>query len=387
MQKVAVVGGGISGLTSAYLLNKIDYNPIVFESNLVGGRIKTVNYKKYVIDVGAQFITDFDTHAFNLCDDLGLRDKILNINTSFLYHSKDRLISFNKNNFPEIKPILSKLDEIAPVLEKIQPWDLDSDFTKLTFEQWCRKNMDDDIIDIVDSIIRPISFMDSRTSSAYYGWIVLSAMFNRCYSFKDGMEVITSISSNLNILKKEISDIRYNKKFVFINGIKFDKAIVSIPITKVANMIPELKSNIRYSCCSFFLFDIPKNLWSHSWGVLLPHNSRLCFLTDETQRFHKFTKDRTLLGVILPSMKYSVDEIVQELEKIFSLNESELSLIGSYYWEEALPICSPVFHRELNRLKQISLPNIEFCGDYMDLPSLDGAIRSAYTAVNNLDKR
>jgi predicted NAD/FAD-dependent oxidoreductase len=58
-----------------------------------------------------------------------------------------------------------------------------------------------------------------------------------------------------------------------------------------------------------------------------------------------------------------------------------------YYWGYALPVCSPEFHLNLYKVNEIFLDNIYLCGDYMSLPSLDGAIESGRLAAEKLKQQ
>ncbi|MDP2883771.1 MAG: FAD-dependent oxidoreductase [Ignavibacteria bacterium] len=58
-RSVVVVGAGIAGLTAAYRLSKLGVDVTVLEaSERVGGRMSTVRRDGYLIDRGAQFLSD-----------------------------------------------------------------------------------------------------------------------------------------------------------------------------------------------------------------------------------------------------------------------------------------------------------------------------------------
>ena len=58
-QKVAVIGAGLAGLTTAYRLQKEGMDVDLYEArNRVGGRILTVNINGIFAELGAQNITD-----------------------------------------------------------------------------------------------------------------------------------------------------------------------------------------------------------------------------------------------------------------------------------------------------------------------------------------
>ena len=102
MQKrIAVIGSGISGLVSAYLLNK-DYDLTLFEANnYIGGHTCTVDLEvddyQYAIDTGC-IVFNKQTYP-NFCkliDKLGVA--IQQSEMSFSFRSEARGIEYNDNN-------------------------------------------------------------------------------------------------------------------------------------------------------------------------------------------------------------------------------------------------------------------------------------------------
>ncbi|HEX7958464.1 MAG TPA: protoporphyrinogen oxidase [Terriglobales bacterium] len=87
MHRVAIVGGGISGLAAAYKLEKLrqDGTPVeytLFESSShLGGVIQTEHRDGYVIEAGADSFLSAKSWARDLCDEIGLGDQLI--------HSRD----------------------------------------------------------------------------------------------------------------------------------------------------------------------------------------------------------------------------------------------------------------------------------------------------------
>lgn len=78
MKKVLIIGGGISGLTTAYWLHKSGLDVTVLEKeDRAGGSIRTVKDNGYLIECGPNSTLDLYKEADDLCDSLGLsEDKI-----------------------------------------------------------------------------------------------------------------------------------------------------------------------------------------------------------------------------------------------------------------------------------------------------------------------
>src|SRR5690625_2493826 len=77
MKKIAVVGGGITGLTAAYYLQKAGFKPLLFEAGKTpGGAIQTFSDNGYLVELGPNSLQE-TPEALELVDDLGLTDEVV----------------------------------------------------------------------------------------------------------------------------------------------------------------------------------------------------------------------------------------------------------------------------------------------------------------------
>ncbi|XP_058102266.1 protoporphyrinogen oxidase, mitochondrial isoform X2 [Magnolia sinica] len=98
VKSVAVVGGGVSGLTAAYKLKSYGLSVTLFEAEeRAGGRIRSVSKDGLVWDEGANTMTESEVEVGNLIDDLGLREK-----QQFPISQNKRYIV--RNGMPELLP-------------------------------------------------------------------------------------------------------------------------------------------------------------------------------------------------------------------------------------------------------------------------------------------
>ncbi len=84
--RIAVIGGGISGLSAAHRLVEIqpDAKVQLFEaSDRVGGILETIHRDGYLIERSADMFTTKDPWALDLCRRVGLEDQLLNTNEAF----------------------------------------------------------------------------------------------------------------------------------------------------------------------------------------------------------------------------------------------------------------------------------------------------------------
>ena len=78
MKNIAILGGGISGLSAAYAAKKAGHKVTLFEkTSRAGGLVESVDTPSGVIDLGPSSIRDTDGTVLNLVNELGLQDKVV----------------------------------------------------------------------------------------------------------------------------------------------------------------------------------------------------------------------------------------------------------------------------------------------------------------------
>ena len=76
--KIAVVGGGVAGLTAAYELGQAGVDALVLEgSDRVGGKLRLAEVDGVTLDVGAEALLARRPEATDLCGEIGLGDAIV----------------------------------------------------------------------------------------------------------------------------------------------------------------------------------------------------------------------------------------------------------------------------------------------------------------------
>jgi len=144
------------------------------------------------------------------------------------------------------------------------------------------------------------------------------------------------------------------------------------------------KIDIKYFSCIYVVLNLNKIHWDNGYAIFPSTESPISYISNETLKYKKGKNSGNVLGVIVPgdkellrNNKKLINIVVQELSKLIGLSEEDILEYKIYKWDYALPLCSPEFHKSLNKLRTIQSDNIHLCGDYMSLPSLDGSIESA----------
>lgn len=106
MKKVVVVGGGITGLSAAYYLQKAARESgrqigitIVEASDQLGGKIRTEHDGEFTMETGADSIVTRKTNAAELIEELGLKDEVVYNATGISYiYSEGKLKQIPKES-------------------------------------------------------------------------------------------------------------------------------------------------------------------------------------------------------------------------------------------------------------------------------------------------
>lgn len=93
--KIAIIGGGILGLSAAYELSKNNHQVFLFEKEKeLGGLSAVFNFQSLTIEKYHHFVSQADSYLIDLLKELKLQDELCWANTELGYFFKDRLIPF-----------------------------------------------------------------------------------------------------------------------------------------------------------------------------------------------------------------------------------------------------------------------------------------------------
>ena len=398
MKKIAIVGGGMAGLSAAHYISwdhKSKDIHIFEKEQELGGRVRTVNTGGYYIDTGAQFLTKEDKEAYKLLRTVGLTKSLRKINMNFSYYDGEQFLSLSVGKLlkntklsekAEIVKLFATIKKIRVILDSLPADAIDSEYTATTFEAWYQENIGGKMLWLYDSLLRSIGFVTSEKISALYGLIIIRALFEQCYSFGTGLSELTR--PLINTMQGLI--VHKGKTVETLDSLESDRLVLAVPFPEAKKLLDELHHiTIAYSNCTYLILNLHKRLWKKDWGIFTPKEFPISFITDETLKFTENSKDNTILGVIVPENAESDEErllnfVINELSSLFPLSYRDIKSYRICKWKYALPVCSPEFHQNLRKIKELCLDNVYLCGDYMSLPSLDGAIESGRLAAVRL---
>ena len=106
-KKLHILGGGPSGLASAYFAKKNGMTFLLFESNnQVGGNCRTISYKNFKFDLGAHRFHDKDDYVTSIIKNL-LGNELQSVTTTSKIFFEGKMISFPI----EIKDLFKNLEK------------------------------------------------------------------------------------------------------------------------------------------------------------------------------------------------------------------------------------------------------------------------------------
>jgi len=95
-KRIAVIGGGIAGLASAYFLLQQGHTPVLLEaSDQLGGLARSFEYQGKQLDCFYHVILDSDADLCGLIGELGLADRLIWRDTGMGFYIGGKLYGFN----------------------------------------------------------------------------------------------------------------------------------------------------------------------------------------------------------------------------------------------------------------------------------------------------
>lgn len=210
-KRIAVVGGGYSGLTLAYFLEKAGHQVTVFEkSDRAGGHCCTVFHKKDSCELGVVLGTSEALMKF--LRQLGVKAEYKYFHRNFLGPKGQKQAQINPPEIVAFQSELKRLPEyLAPYQGALDALGWENIPTELTqsFESWCRNHQLDTLIRVYTPHLVAFGFGPAKEIPAIYALkyldiLTLTSMIEarKLISFANGAsEIITKLSQRLEDLR------------------------------------------------------------------------------------------------------------------------------------------------------------------------------------------
>jgi oxygen-dependent protoporphyrinogen oxidase len=375
MKKIAVLGAGISGLTTAFLLKKKGHKVTVFEkSHRSGGYIGTQYKDKYVVENGANGFLNNEPKTLDLINQLNLHNETISAKEDakiryLLFGGKMRAAPGGLTDFLK-SDLLSFGAKIKVINETWFPPGTQTDTSKLSVFDFVKHHFGEEVSEnvvrtalvgvfagdaknlSVEKSFKKLLELETEHKSLLKGLKASSEKSGKSHlmSFKKGMQTLIDkltgeLGTDIEFSREVIKITRAENRFSISaqsdedtqNFHKFDEIIVTLPAPEIPKVLKEyLDENLVKQFPKFpvapvrtltFAFKEPVNFKGFGTLISPRENSNLLgFLHPKDIFENRCPEDKDLFtvmmgGVFKPelmkmSTQASLDLALKELEKI-----------------------------------------------------------------------
>ena len=297
--KLAIVGGGISGLSLAYYLQN-DFEITVFEKEKWGGKAYTAKVGDYLMEEGVNGFLSNSPKTMELCEEIGIKPIKADDNSKIRYIYDNKLIKIPVKPFDFIKSdILSWRGKLDVAMEFFRKPVCDKEETVAEFAtrrlgaEFKRRMMTPMLAGIyastpeitsMNAAFPKLKKIECEYGSLFKGMIKLKRgghPTGELHSFEYGMsEMIEKLKekTKAEFIKKEIKSIDELKDF--------DKVVIATPAYDAAEILgkfeklSELLNKIPYNPVAIVGFDY-ESISPVCFGILTIENKTLGILMDK----------------------------------------------------------------------------------------------------------
>ncbi len=435
--KIIVVGAGTSGLAATRTLRRRGAEVVALESkDTAGGRIAGARRDGYTMDLGAQFFFKFYDTTFGLCRELGLGDDIVSfpfkvaiarngklypavagLDPRVLWHNRRDLLRFRGLSlagmlqFAHIMPFLLRRRRDLHFVDYGNMLDLDDEsFADLALRRGGK--------DVLEYLFQPVASCltlgEPEDVGAGYGLTLLWYALNGLFTLKHG---IGALAERLYEDCAESVRLSAPVKRIVIEGgavkgvetaeglMEADAVICTTTATNALQLMPDLPEGLRkpmqkvtYSACCHVMFGLEDRLLPEGWyAVGLPRlaGTSMAGFTDNTVKSPYYTPPGGGMVHCFTFGKHAFELNAMPDADVFSRLKGEIKrFIPSlpeepffseiYRWDEAVCLSPPGMLREMYSLKRDRYRDVKglfLAGEYLNMPSVDGALRSGIDAA------
>jgi protoporphyrinogen/coproporphyrinogen III oxidase len=394
---VAIIGGGLAGLTCAYALKRRGIDAVVCESSqAAGGRC----------DAGVPYLLgrDLFKNTFQLINELGLSSAIVPIEpyAGQVYRGKiyqhrvasaTGLLRFKGLNLadkallPRMAYLLARYSSLVDFHRPERGVSLD-DETVATF---IKRELSQNILNqVAGPLISTLFFYGSDETSRLLYLLLAKYMYNTQMSTIRGLP--ERLSNEAKIIHRRVETIGVDGDRYAIDGSEFSRVVVAVngdAVLKI-NGMAELLTNedrrfftdCRYQRVVNLTVRTERPVDGKCYAVSIP---RIENMTASTISFidyidpSRVPEGEGLLMVSGGGPEVRAEQLLADLHRLYELRETATSFSE---WESGMPKFPPGRYRQIAAFKERSRrPGLLFCGDYLMGPFIEGAITTGLHAA------
>jgi protoporphyrinogen oxidase len=390
VKRVAIVGGGLAGLTCAYALKCRGIESLVFEAaDQPGGQAAAGPYL---------LAPDLFLNTFKLIQELGLAGGVLEISPHAgqlykgrIYHhrvaSATGLLGFRGLNIAD-KILLPRmaflLSRFGSRLDFHHP-EKGLEFDGESVAAFVKRELSQNVLNYVAGpLISTLFFYGSEETSNWLYLVMARHMSNtRMSALRGGIQhLATRLAEGLQIAANHYVDsIVVDGDSYLVGGQRFSGVVVAVPAVAVlkVNGVAELLGG---EDIQFFEQSEYQRVVSVQVRTKQPVDGR-CYAASiprvekfraTTISFHDYIDpgEGGLLTISGGGLGVTSDQLLEDLHKIYSITPE-----STEEWTGGIPKFQPGRYREIVAFRsRVRKPGLFFCGDYLSGPLIEGAITS-----------
>ncbi len=431
MIDVAIVGAGISGLSTAFHLSKKGFNVLVFEKEEnAGGNIQTLYKDGYVLELGPQTVLA-DQKVEDFLKELSLQPQYASPSSKIRYiYKKGQLIPLPLSPLSFFtSPLLSLSAKIRVLKEPFVPPSVKSEES---IGEFVRRRLGKEFLDYIVApfvsgvyagdveelsvkyAVRRVYELEQKFGSLIKGAIKLKALgpSGKLISFEGGnYRLIETLTSKLQVETENVVLRIRKKEDKFVLEAKKGKyeakaVVISAPATSSGYLLRELSwslaqefDKIYYAPVVVVHAVVRKGEVPEGFGFLVPRveGKRTLGVLFSSQLFPgRSPQEKELLTIYLGGA--TDPEVVEyEEEAIYSIVEKELKemlkvssveFLNIKRWKRAIPQYTLGYGRYLELAKAVEkeYPGLFLTGNYLHGVSVADCIRASYETANRVEE-
>ncbi len=403
MKDAVIIGGGISGLVTAYKLQEEGFNTLLLEKeDRLGGSLYTTFRDGFILEKGAQTVLSSE-EFLNLCNELNIKPIFasnLVSNKRFIYKNK-KLIELPTSLLSFISSDLFSLrGKIRLFLEPfIEPKDIKNE----TISEFVKRRLGKEFLDNVvepfvcgvfagdpdqlsaNLAIRRVKSLEKDYKSIIRGAIKKKSLgpSGKITSFEKGFyTLIKALADKVNYSLENVA-LRISKKedYYIIDAksgkIEAKSVILAVPAFSASYLLKSLTwsmsselDEIVYAPVVVINIALKNKKVPNGFGLLVPktENKNILGVIFSSKIFPHFApQGKELITVYVGGIRskdlteLSIKEIeelaIKDLEEILGIKREDILFIESFKWKKAIPQYNINYEKHLDTLNEIEKLN------------------------------
>lgn len=356
---IAVVGGGISGLFTAYKLSETNKSIILFESSdRLGGKIATIKKGKDIsYEAGGARFHNSHSKLLSLIHELELENSIIELpkQIKHILRNKKDNYDYKTENTLNLNFLLNEAIDKRDKLSK-------ETLQKISFFQYLTMIFDNETaLFIKDSFGYDAEILHLSAYAVLFYFSDDLLKDNKYYVLANGLsQIITELAKKLeekdNVIVKlntEIKDIGDNNLITSKNEkFTFDKLILSIPHNKLKKInylseklpfnsvkpISLLRIYAKYPTNDLWFQDINRTTTDNIIRHIIPINKKngLIMISYTDDIYADMLNNYYKVGE-----KFLINAIHQQIYNLFKIKPPDPEFISVHYWENGIHVWKP----------------------------------------------